>query len=295
MAQFPGATLNVVPSGYKWSVEAANKAAANGYYMRVGGDKGVTKRLLSGAAKSWAKGDPQESESVFLPAYRITGTPAAVRQALAYAGRPEAEIAQALAGAITKFNYQSTMKAQYDTEVNGTKAGTKAAAPKAAHFSFAEIVVLADSLKDVQVGRKEGKAPAAAGGAKGKSAAAGLADRIAKAAAAGKVLDVSTMDALGHGAKLVAKPTTERTHKVGTVRLAIISNNIDTYIQAIRLAYGEGGLTTYAEDIAAVRARLSGAGAAPVATAVVPRATSPTRTVGTIAIPTLAALGRAGQ
>ena len=78
-----------------------------------------------------------------------------------------------------------------------------------------------------------------------------LGDRI-NALPAGYVIDVSNMDANGRRARTVTAPRTNRSGKVGTTRVPIISNNIDNYIQALRLIYGEGADQMFADDIAIV-------------------------------------------
>src|SRR5437660_10431916 len=93
--------LNTQPAGYKWTQEAAQRAAANHVFIRVGGQTS-TKRALSGALRSWAKGDPSENQAIFNTVFRITGTPGNVSQALRYANFGEDQIREALNQSITR-------------------------------------------------------------------------------------------------------------------------------------------------------------------------------------------------
>lgn len=68
----------------------------------------------------------------------------------------------------------------------------------------------------------------------------------------GQVLDVSKITADGKGVVTVNAPKTNNGSKVGTANVPIISNNVESYILALRLIYGDQADQQYAEDIAFV-------------------------------------------
>jgi len=276
--QFP--TINVVPAGFRWTPDAAKTAQERGAFLRVGG-QAVGRRTLSGARRAWAKLDnPDESRTIFLLAHRITGTPENVSTALNYAGFPQADINAAIAGAITRDNFQSTMAQAFNDEI-ARHAATKRVKPQAEGYEWDQILWFGQNIKSAQIGTKPGELRGAvvAGGKAG--AGDSLAEKLRKLGP-GKVLDVSNMDlATGKGVRSIPSPKTAKSGKFGTTRIPIISNKLDTYVRALELAYGADARTTYAQDVEQVRLALTGA----PALAAVPRAPSPTRVPGAVIAP----------
>lgn len=246
--QFP--TLYVTPAGFKWSAEAANKAAQKGQFIRVSqGNPG--KRSLSGANRTWASTDPSVNQTVFSTQYRISGTPDNIRQALRYANVPEEQINQVLATAITKDNFQTTMKAAYDQEIanyqnlKGNRTVTQG-------YELPQIIWFAQNIKKAVASSKTGeqKGTGTAGTGRGTQS---LSERLAKLPA-GKVIDVSNMDTnTGKGYTTIAKPKSDKGGKVGGGRVPIVSNNIEKYVRALQFAYGANAEQTYASEIDMVR------------------------------------------
>lgn len=293
----PFPTINVVPAGFRWTQDAAQKAADKGLFLRVGGPQ-VTRRFLSGAKRSWASADENENRAIFHPTYRITGTPEAVRTALQYAGLDAAAIQNVLATAITGDNYDKAGAQAYNAEIarheelKGNKQPTEG-------YDFGQILWFGKNIKSAVIQTKAGEQKGVVTGAGRAGAGESLSEKIGKLPA-GKVLDVSNMDInTGKGVRTVAAPKTAKSGKYGTARVPIISNDIDRYVRAIRLAYGADAETTFANDIAVVRQALSG-GQPPVfagatVAPLVTRAPSPTRVPGaTLApVPVFTATGAA--
>jgi len=70
------------------------------------------------------------------------------------------------------------------------------------------------------------------------------------------VSDVSYIDTTGKGVRNMRTPKTKRGGKIETQNHPIISNNIDNYIQALRIMYGPNADEIFVNDIEAVRAAL---------------------------------------
>lgn len=268
--------INVVPSGYRWTREAAQKAAEKGAFLRVGGPT-VTRRYLSGA---WRKNTPEEQSAIFNVTYRITGTPEAVTGALTYAGFSPAEVQAAVADSITRDNAGSTKAGVYNAEI-AAHAARRHEKPVTEGYDWPQILWFGQNIKAAQIGTKSGetRGAVAAGGRAG--AGESIATKLEKLQA-GKVLDVSNMDlATGKGVRSVPAPKTAKSGKFGTQRVRIISNDLSRYVRALELAYGAGAQQQYADDIAAVRQALSvGTAPAPALAAPVPRPPSPARLPG---------------
>jgi hypothetical protein len=315
MATVPFPTLTVIPAGFRWSQKTAEKAAEKNAFIRVGGQT-VSLRHLSGAKRKWSSVDPAENGSIFHTGYRITGTPAAVAQALRYAGVAEDAIQQVLATAITPQNYQTTMAGEYDAEIarhQAAKARAEQEKPVTG-YDWNQIQWFADNIKHAVFATKTGEQKGAVGspGRAGRAAAGeSLREKIDRLPA-GKVLDVSNMDVnTGKGVRTIPKPGPRaKSGKTGTDRVPIISNDINKYVAAIRRAYGEQGTQDFALDIQAVREALArtgapvaavglapvpGANLAPVPTfGLVPQVRTPTAAVPTLgggAFPAIPALG----
>jgi len=200
--------INMVPAGFKWSAEAAGKAAQKGAFLRVGGLT-VTRRSLSGARRSWQSDDPNVNQTIFNVQYRITGTPQNVALALQYAGFDNNQIQRILNDSITKDNYQTTMAAAYNTEIQN-REGLKGDKPAAEGFNWDQILWFAQNLKGAVIQTKTGEQRGAVASPGRAGAGDSLAEKIKKLPA-GKVLDVSGMDVnTGKGVRAVPAPKTTK-------------------------------------------------------------------------------------
>jgi hypothetical protein len=201
-----------------------------------------------------------------------------------------ADIQNVLATAITGDNYDNSAAAIYNEEIarhealKGNKQPTEG-------YDFGQILWFGKNIKTAVIQTKAGEQKGVVTGAGRAGAGESLAEKIAKLPV-GKVLDVSNMDInTGKGVRTVAAPKTAKSGKYGTARVPIISNDVDRYVRAIRLAYGPDGETAYAADIAVVRQALSGAGqpavfaAATIAPVPVARVPSPARVPGATLAP----------
>lgn len=287
--QFP--TLYVVPSSYKWTREAAMKAAEKGQFIRVSATS-LGKRFLSGAKRSWASNDPNLNQTVFSTQYRISGTPDNIRTALKYAGVSDEEINNVLANAITRDNYQTTMKNAYDQEISGYQ-NIKGNKPMTQGYELSQIIWFAQNLKKAQVVTKTGEQRGAVG-SKGSRGGQSIAEKI-RNLGPDRVIDVSNMDTnTGKSYTTIARPKSNKGGKIGTDRIPIVSNNINNYIRALQLAYGPGAEQQYAADIDLVRRTIEAGRANPTLAvqpgvpsfAGVPRMASPPRVPGATLAPT---------
>jgi len=263
LPQFP-VMPTVIQNGFKWSRTAAGNASKLGGYVRVGGQS-ATRRFLSGARKSWASTDPNENRTIFLPDYRISGTPENVRTALQYAQEDPAQIENSIRNAITRENVDGAMRGLYDAEIQATcdiKRQRQSGNNKEVYgLDVVEYLGRRDVLKGADIVTKTGesKGPARSPGRAGPTKS--LATKL-RELPSDKVLDVSNMDmATGKGVRTITKPKSPKTGKHGASGVPIVSNNLERYVEAIRLAYGPEGVNTYAPQIAMVRESLARSGA----------------------------------
>jgi hypothetical protein len=264
-------TINVVPNGFKWSLEAANRARQKGSFIRVGG-QGTTRRFLSGAKRSWASTDPAENRTVFHTGYRITGTPENINIALTYAGVAADQINQVLASVITSENWNTTMADEVAKEL-ALRDGLKEAKPATdGGYSWEQIMWFAQNLKTAIIATKTGEQKGGVTSPGRAGAGESFAEKVRKLPQ-GKVIDVSGMDInTGKGIRTVNAPRSWKSGKYGSIdavtrlyRIPIISNDLNKYIRAVELAYGvEAAATTHAADIEVVRQGLANTAAPPV-------------------------------
>jgi len=246
--QFP-ASINVVPSGYRWTREAAEKAALKSAFLRVGGTS-VTRRYLSGAERSWAK--PAEAGTIFNIAYRITGSVEAVKAALSYANFNDDQIADAVADSINSTNYDGKRAQEYQREL-AAHALQRKDKPQTEGYEWGQVLWFGQNVKSAKIGTKTGEGRGAVVGGKRASPGESMASKIQKLAD-GRSLDVSAMDMVtGKNVKNIAAPTRSSSGRFGSTRSRIVSSDLPRYIRAIELAYGAEGLVRFKDDIEAAR------------------------------------------
>lgn len=254
----PSATV-VVPAGLRWSVDAAGKAGDKNAFIRVGGDK-VSARFLSGAQRSWGSDDPAENRTVFHLALRISGTPENISAALKYAGFPDDEIKGFLVECITKDNYNTTKKAEFDEEVDRHK-NDKSTKPVTDQYDWPEVLWFAENIKSAKIENKKSAPKFEAGGAttvKTRLApGSSLKDRVEKLPD-GNLLDVSEMTHDFKGVKTKPTPKTTKSNKYYSEGLPFMTNDLDRYIKAIKHVYGDEGAVQYSKNIDEVRQKLAG-------------------------------------
>ena len=105
----------------KWTPEAMSTAQQRHHYIKVGDSAGNL--CLSGAPKRWASKDHEND--VYISGLRMTGSREAVTSAMTQAGYSPEQVQQWLTSAFTRENYNTSRKADYDTEVASAKAEGK--------------------------------------------------------------------------------------------------------------------------------------------------------------------------
>lgn len=278
------AQVQVVSKGMKWTQEAANKAAQNHQYIKVGDKPGFL--LLSGAPGRWKKAET--AGDVYVPSLRVAGNPALIRQMFIGLGVDSRVLDQHLAQAYTAANYNTTMKAAFDAETAGYKThkGTK----DVARAAVGGPVVTLDDLQYFVDEYSRSTTVARAGSPRGsprksprksprsksprgkrsprRSGSAGrlgrvkpLAERLAEATSKGKVLDVSKMDlSKGTGVKMIVHPGAG-SKKVGVAGLDIVSSDAAAYAAAVRMLGAQ--YEPYVAQYAAASSRKAAVVAAP--------------------------------
>ena len=229
------AQVQVVSKGMRWTQDAANKAAAEHKYIKVGQKPGHL--LLSGAPGRWKK--PETAGDVYVPSLRVAGNPAVIRQLFIGLRVPAATIDQHLAAAYNVENFRTALKASYDQEVANYKAwkGQRDALKKAAggpSVNLEQLQYFVDQLQAAStVARTTAGSPRAGSPGRAPRVKA-LATRLADAAAKGKVLDVSKLNPVkGTGIKMIAAPG-PNSKKIGVPGLAIVSSDPALFAHAVR-------------------------------------------------------------
>lgn len=243
-----------VQAGFAWTKEKAQKFNDEGKLMYVGGGK-LGRRTLSGALKSWKK--PGEENVIYIvdPEFRITGTPDNIRTALKGAGVDSRTIENAINSAITIENYRDENTMQFSDEWANEIASVDAikqrcGSTKACKYNFADLTALARLYKE------NGFEPATTAGTGNKNKTTvsvrgnnlSLQERANRAQQDNKVLDVSDLDAKGKGAKTIQPALsyipgttpailTTRDGRLSYPGIPILSNNFDTYMQALETIY----------------------------------------------------------
>jgi hypothetical protein len=228
--------VQVVSKGMRWTQDAANKAAQNHQYIKIGTKPGHL--LLSGAPGRWKK--PETAGDVYVPSLRVAGNPAMIRQLFIGLGVPAGTIDQHLANAYTAQNYQGAMKANFDREVAAYKAykSSKDAEKKDSggpSVNLSQLQYFVDQLQSAStVARTTTGSPRAASPGGRATRVKALATRLADATSKGKVLDVSKYDtAKGTGIKMIARPG-PNSKKIGVPGLDIVSSDAGLYAAAVR-------------------------------------------------------------
>lgn len=269
---FPGSTqpststAPTVRPGLKWSLEAANKAYAEGAFIRVGGSA-TSKRFLSGACRKWLSGDVGESSAIFVTTFqpapgagaingRITGTPDDVYAALVSAGVSADAARNAVQLAISAQNFETTHAQQFQEEIRyrNTVKVAKSERTVIEGYNWDQFLWLAANVKlaipTIKATAAEERAGAPSGapsGARGISARAlSLVDKwkaLAPTQRNGSVyLNVSNMDPVTLKGANKAKPPGPKSSKIKGVLgtgIYLSSNNIDSYRTALA-AWAQG-------------------------------------------------------
>lgn len=253
-------TAIVIPPQYAWTLAKAAVAESKHKFLRVGGAH-VTLRLLTGGKRTWASADPAVNSEIFIIPLRITGTLDSVVEALRLNMIPEDKIQEYLNVAITKDNFQTTMKEEFNAEIAAYEnSSDKVAGPE---IVWDNVLWYYSQLKakNFQSLTKEGAVKGVAAGGHGGSKLS-LFERISKLEE-GQIMDVSKMDlATGNGAVKIKTPKKPGKYFHPIVKIA--SNNLERYIRAIEIAYGTAGLQTYAAAIEHVGRSLSAGAAKPL-------------------------------
>ena len=297
------AQVQVVSKGMKWSQKAADAAAQQHQYIKVGDKPGHL--LLSGAPGRWKKAE--HAGDVYVQSLRVAGNPGVIRSLFLSLKVPANAIDQHLARAYTAQNYLLPgYKEAFDAEVQAYKdwkdgRDLQKKATGGAAVSLGQLQYFVDQLqaastvaRTAAAGSPRAAAAAAAAGGLSPGRAPrvrALADRLADAVKKGKVLDVSKMDvAKGTGIKMI-NPPGANSKKIGVAGLAIVSSNPTMFAHAVRqlgVNY-EPYIARYNERMVQGTALAPAPAAALVPVGVVPTfpvATSPGLTGG-VALPTI--------
>lgn len=250
----------VVEIGLRWSNDSAEKHAVNNSFIRVGGEKAST-RFLSGAPRSWSNSDSGENMTVFILPLRISGTAEHIKESLKLAQPPytDEEINNYLKDAITKDNYQSTKKEEYEAEIASYKKMKTDKVP-IEHYSVEQLNWFCDPeiIKNVRVESKK-SVPKTQGNESVKTRTApgaSIKERIEKLND-GFIFDISGMTSDYKNIKTKPVPKTNKSGKFYSVPLPFLTNDYDKYYEIVNHVYGSDGLIRYADNLEDIRRQLS--------------------------------------
>jgi hypothetical protein len=244
-----------------WSAAKFNKAVEGGYYIRVtdeAGKKTTGKRSLSGAVGAWTKPKKVgDNISIFVPQYRITGTPDNIRYALVSAGQDPVVVEQAIASAITSANYVN--HPSYTTEMNTIEAGKKSKVKPEPAYPNDWLVLFEHILKkdpgSVSYESSTGESKAVKT-TKGRSSLTKTLTAAYAALGPGQYLDVSGIDETGKKYRTVAGAP-KRGNKFASTTYKLITDNIPAYENALRILFPGTDIATFAPDINQLTAQIT--------------------------------------
>lgn len=271
----------------KLSNESIAKALAGHYYMKASGETGSVK--IGGAHNRWKK--DKRPDDIYLPDWRIVGSPDELHNALSEAGVSDAAIETSLTAGYSLAN-KDRMEAAYKKENAESKAhaAEKRASKKEttrATIRLDEIESILDAIKnsrqDQKAKAKEEKAAKSPrkkkepkekkAGTPGRTGARKSAQERIDSLTAGNVLDVSKMNEDGTGVKSMKAPgPASKKFKAG--ELPVVSSDRDNLVRFVT-ALGSGNESYIAEWDAAAGSK---AGALkPLAVARATKAPSPAK------------------
>jgi hypothetical protein len=265
---------NPIPKGLQWTAEKANKSNDNNTYVYVRSEqeiadtsKGVKKtvpRKLVTAPKYWAS----NQEYVVVPSHRICGDFGQVALALYYAraspnngALPFSSIAatgewlQNSSGMLTAGNYKENAYFIGESLKNTTESKVKSSA----RYSLDDIVIFAENLKDARRPNEVANNDGIISPKIKRNKSVSLADKVNKALAEGKILDISKMKE--NGSESRSKPQLKAGSKSllrNTTNFPFLySNKVEPLQYAIKLLYGDDGLVAYAGDVEELKQKLN--------------------------------------
>jgi hypothetical protein len=265
---------NPIPKGLQWTAEKANKANDNNTYVYVRSEqeiadtsKGVKKtvpRKLVTAPKYWAS----NQEYVVVPSHRICGDFGQVALALYYAraspnngALPFSSIAatgewlQNSSGMLTAGNYKENAYFIGESLKNTTESKVKSSA----RYSLDDIVIFAENLKDARRPNEVANNDGIISPKIKRNKSVSLTDKVNKALAEGKILDISKMKENGSDSR--SKPQLKAGSKSllrNTTNFPFLySNKVEPLQYAIKLLYGDDGLVAYAGDVEELKQKLN--------------------------------------
>jgi hypothetical protein len=269
--------MQVVP-GLVWNQDKYNKALKDNTYVYVRSQteiaegeanaasndgKGIKKtgqRKLSNAPKVWKV----NANYVVDTQYRICGDFEQVAKALFFAGQ---FASYDLAEQYIQSNPNGTVlhsgnylnNPLFDQEEK--KTATDNLEKKTSRYRLEDIILFSKHIKSVQIPREvvnaQGNVSTSPRTKRNKPVS--LADKINKAVAEGKILDISKMKE--NGSESRSKPQLKEGSKSllrNTTNFPFLySNKVEPLQYAIKLLYGDAGLVTYAADLEELRQKLS--------------------------------------
>ena len=151
------ATTKKLPKGMALEQKKIEAAQEGHYYIKVG-PKGGSHWVLSGAPSRWKKSENRGD--IYVPDFRVAGRVEDLTEALRNTGTDESDIQDALSRAYTADNFDTTMKAEFDAEVDLYRDAKKKKGKVAPEFTLDDLeYIVAHVSSAKRVSRSDARSP----------------------------------------------------------------------------------------------------------------------------------------
>jgi hypothetical protein len=236
-------------TGMEWNQTRAESAHKSGIFIKVSSTAQSTgKRLLSRAPVAWEK----EPDTIYVLDKRVCGKAEDIRTVLLAAGVQPAEVERGIADAISRFNWNTSQKMNFDKEVDySTRVNDKPS-------MFDEVAILRIAKMIAQgkytVHNVE-KTKETAMSDERRTLKSQVEATLEKSKTGKRqVVDVSVRNDMGLG--VVREQDKLKTTHLGIEGYGMVSRNYETYLAAFQEVYGTEGLLKVQTQMDELKAKL---------------------------------------
>jgi hypothetical protein len=220
-----------------WNLENVNKNEKDKKYFYVT-DSSTTKRLITGARRSWESKDLVQQTTVFIPKLKLAGPEVFVVKAMEKEGLSKDEIKKYLNTSINSKNFKDSEEFKREFELQGENKKNRKTQTKKFYYSPRTInrnhTIMKNCTSTEALPKEKKSKPVIK---RGETISEKL-EVIRKNKLSSKkdsVVDVSFMDLeTGKSTKVINRPKTSNSGKFFGGELEIVSNNVESYIYALR-------------------------------------------------------------
>lgn len=227
------AEAKIITRKANWSKDIAERAKQKHCYVKIGPNTGELR--ISGAEKRWKS--PENEHDIYVGGeFRIVGTTKELTEFFRGLNKTDNEIKEIISMGYSSKNYNTSKKEQFERELqeydDWRQKQPKTTKPTV-HLEDLSFIVGGLHGASVLKTHRERKSTNVA-----RNRHIPLKQRLTSLTE-GKVLDVSYMENDGSGIKIIEKPRTTKSKKIGVEGLAIVSSSRTTYAQALKLLGSE--------------------------------------------------------